>query len=42
MVFEVIEGVVEGERLSGIILSGGGEWFSIQADGFGRATSASR
>lgn len=36
MVFEVVEGEVVGERLAGIILPGGGEWFSIQADGFGR------
>jgi len=36
MVFEVTEGVVEGERLNGNIRSGGGEWFSMQADGFGR------
>ena len=36
MIFEVTEGVVEGERLSGIIKSGGGEWFLAGADGFGR------
>jgi hypothetical protein len=36
MIFEVTEGVVEGERLSGIIRSGGGEWFLAGADGFGR------
>ena len=36
MIFEVTDGVVEGERLSGIIHSGGGEWFLAGADGFGR------
>jgi hypothetical protein len=36
MVFEVTEGVVEGERLNGTIGSGGGEWFLAGADGFGR------
>ena len=36
MIFEVTEGVVEGERLSGIILPGGGEWFLIGPDGYGR------
>jgi hypothetical protein len=35
-VFEVIEGRFEGERLNGRILSGGGEWFLVGADGFGR------
>ncbi len=35
-VFEVIGGEVEGERLSGRILSGGGEWFLVGPDGFGR------
>ena len=36
MIFEVTEGVVEGERLNGIIQPGGGEWFLAGADGFGR------
>jgi len=36
LVFEVTEGVVEGERLNGIIKSGGGEWFLAGTDGFGR------
>ena len=36
MIFEVTEGVVEGERLNGIIKSGGGEWFLAGPDGFGR------
>jgi Protein of unknown function (DUF3237) len=36
MIFEVTEGVVEGERLSGVMHSGGGEWFLAGPDGFGR------
>jgi len=36
MIFEFTEGVVEGERLNGIIRSGGGEWFLAGPDGFGR------
>ncbi len=36
MIFEVTEGVIEGERLNGIIHSGGGEYFLAGADGFGR------
>ena len=36
MIFEVTEGVVEGERLNGTIRSGGGEWFLAGPDGFGR------
>jgi len=36
MIFPVTEGVVEGERLSGTILPGGGEWFLAGPDGFGR------
>lgn len=36
MVFAVTGGEVEGERLSGTILPGGGEWFLAGADGFGR------
>lgn len=35
-VFEVTGGEVEGERLAGSILSGGGEWFLVGPDGFGR------
>jgi hypothetical protein len=36
MIFEVTEGVIEGERLNGTIRSGGGEWFLVGPDGFGR------
>ena len=36
MIFEVTGGTVEGERLSGTMLSGGAEWFLAGADGFGR------
>ena len=36
MVFEVTEGTVEGERLNGVVRSGGGEWFLAGADGYGR------
>jgi hypothetical protein len=36
MIFEVTGGEVEGERLNGTIGSGGGEWFLVGADGFGR------
>ena len=36
MILEVTGGVVEGERLNGIIKSGGGEWFLAGPDGFGR------
>jgi hypothetical protein len=36
MIFEVTEGVIEGERLNGTIGSGGGEWFLAGTDGFGR------
>lgn len=35
-VFEVTEGTFEGERLNGRILSGGGEWFLVGPDGYGR------
>ena len=35
-VFEVIGGEVEGERLAGKVLGGGGEWFLVGPDGFGR------
>lgn len=34
--FEVIAGTFEGERLKGTVLSGGGDWILIGADGFGR------
>src|SRR5690348_15541032 len=37
MTFAVTEGEVEGARLSGPILPGGGEWFLAGAYGFGRA-----
>jgi hypothetical protein len=36
MVFEVIEGEVTGDRLSGRLLSGGGDWLLIGADGWSR------
>lgn len=36
MIFEVTGGEVEGERLNGTIRSGGGEWFLVGPDGFGR------
>ena len=36
MILTVTGGDVDGERLSGTILSGGGEWFLAGADGFGR------
>jgi hypothetical protein len=36
MIFEVTEGVVDGERLNGIVGPGGGEWFLAGTDGFGR------
>jgi hypothetical protein len=36
MIFEVTGGDVAGERLNGIIQPGGGEWFLIGPDGFGR------
>ena len=36
MIFEVTEGEVVGERLSGVVHSGGGEWFLAGADGYGR------
>jgi hypothetical protein len=36
LIFEVTEGVVEGERINGVILTGGAEWFTMQADGYGR------
>ena len=35
-VFEVTGGELEGERLSGKVLGGGGEWFLVGADGYGR------
>ena len=34
--FEVIEGEFAGKRLNGKILSGGGDWLLVGADGFGR------
>jgi hypothetical protein len=36
MIFTVTGGDVDGERLRGTILPGGGEWFLAGADGFGR------
>ena len=36
MVVEVIGGRVEGKRLNGKILSGGGDWLLVGPDGFGR------
>jgi hypothetical protein len=35
-VFEVTGGQVEGERIKGRVLGGGGEWLLLGADGFGR------
>jgi hypothetical protein len=35
-VFEVTEGTVEGERINGRVLGGGGEWFLVGPDGYGR------
>jgi hypothetical protein len=35
-VFEVTGGRLEGERLQGRVLGGGGEWFLVGPDGFGR------
>jgi hypothetical protein len=35
-VFEVTGGRLEGERLEGRVLGGGGEWFLVGPDGFGR------
>jgi hypothetical protein len=34
--FEVTEGVVTGERLSGRLLTGGGDWLLVGPDGWGR------
>jgi uncharacterized protein DUF3237 len=34
--FEVTEGTFEGKRLKGKILTGGGDWLLVGADGFGR------
>ena len=36
MYFETIEGDVIGERVSGRVLSGGGDWFLVGPDGWGR------
>ena len=36
MYFEVIEGRVEGERVNGDVLSGGGDWILMAPDGLGR------
>lgn len=36
LIFEVTGGDIEGERLNGRILSGGGEWFLMGPDGYGR------
>ena len=36
MFFETIEGEVVGERISGRVLTGGGDWLLIGADGWGR------
>jgi Protein of unknown function (DUF3237) len=35
-VFEVVDGVVEGKRLNGTVLSGGADWMLVGADGCGR------
>lgn len=34
--FEVVGGEVTGERLKGEVLSGGGDWILVGADGYGR------
>lgn len=34
--FEVTGGEVEGERLSGTVTTGGGDWLAVGPDGFGR------
>ncbi|HYH49659.1 MAG TPA: DUF3237 domain-containing protein [Acidimicrobiia bacterium] len=36
MWFEVIDGAIEGERLNGVLTSGGGDWLLAGPDGFGR------
>lgn len=36
MYFETIDGDVFGERVSGRVLSGGGDWFLLGPDGWGR------
>jgi hypothetical protein len=36
MFLEVAEGKVTGDRLSGTLLSGGGDWIQFGADGWGR------
>ena len=36
MFFETLEGEVVGERVSGRVLTGGGDWFLIGPDGWGR------
>lgn len=36
MMFEVAGGIVEGEHVSGRILTGGGDWVLIGEDGWGR------
>ncbi|HWE55075.1 MAG TPA: DUF3237 domain-containing protein [Acidimicrobiales bacterium] len=35
MFFEIVEGKVTGERVSGHLLSGGGDWVVMGADGWG-------
>lgn len=34
MWFEVIDGVIEGERLNGVLTSGGGDWLLAGPDGY--------
>jgi Protein of unknown function (DUF3237) len=36
MFFETVEGEVIGERISGRVLTGGGDWFLIGSDGWGQ------
>ena len=36
MFFEAIEGKLEGPRISGRFVGGGGDWILVGADGFGR------
>ena len=38
MCFEVIDGEVTGERISGRLLTGGGDWLLVAPDGMGPAS----
>jgi hypothetical protein len=35
MFFETIDGTLTGERVSGRVMSGGGDWFLLGTDGWG-------